>query len=181
LRIKDVGKVELDPQFFDIYSDIDGHPAASIVLKRAPGSNAAEVIESIKTELEQIKKESFPPGMDYEFLEASEDRGMIYAVVQTPPHSTLEYTNAKSHEVQAIAKGIEGVTSVSSYAGYEVLTEGRDSNDGTFLIKLKNRSDRKLTSCQILELLEEKCRTISNAKHEFFEPAEVPELRGQHP
>jgi hypothetical protein len=26
------------------------------------GSNAAEVIESIKTELEQIKKESFPPG-----------------------------------------------------------------------------------------------------------------------
>jgi hypothetical protein len=25
------------------------------------GSNAAEVIESIKTELEQIKKESFPP------------------------------------------------------------------------------------------------------------------------
>jgi multidrug efflux pump subunit AcrB len=173
--------VELDPQFFDIYSDINGHPAASIVLKQAPGSNTAEVIESIKTELEQIKKESFPPGMDYEFLEASEDRGMIYAVVKTPRDSTLEYTNAKSNEVQAIAKGIEGVTSVSSWSGYEVLTEGRSSNDGTFLIKLKNRSDRKLTSRQILELLEEKCRTISNVKLEFFEPAAVPELRGHHP
>src|ERR1700733_14539845 len=67
LRVKDVGQVELGPQFFDIYSDINGHPAASIVLKQAPGSNAAEVIESIKTELELIKKESFPPGMDYEF------------------------------------------------------------------------------------------------------------------
>src|SRR3974390_1541170 len=66
LRLRDVGEVELGPQFFDIYSDINGHPAASIVLKQAPGSNAAEVIEEIKTELEQIKKESFPPGMDYE-------------------------------------------------------------------------------------------------------------------
>src|SRR5438045_8326626 len=81
LRLKDVGEVELGPQFFDIYSDINGHPAASIVLKQAPGSNAAEVIESIKTELEQIKKESFPLGMDYEFaydvskfLEASIDK-----------------------------------------------------------------------------------------------------------
>src|ERR1700756_471437 len=67
LRLKDVGQVELGPQFFDIYSDINGHPAASIVLKQAPGSNAAEVIEAIKAELEQIKRESFPPGMDYEF------------------------------------------------------------------------------------------------------------------
>ncbi len=67
LRIKDIGEVELGPQFFDIYSDINGHPAASIVLKQAPGSNAAEVIEEIKSELEAIKAESFPPGMDYEF------------------------------------------------------------------------------------------------------------------
>src|SRR5436305_14858550 len=43
LRLKDVADVELGSQFFDIYSDINGHPAASIVLKQAPGSNAAEV------------------------------------------------------------------------------------------------------------------------------------------
>src|SRR5271154_3371394 len=83
LRLSHVGEVELGPQFFDIYSDINGHPAASVVLKQAPGSNAAEVIEEIKTELELIKKESFPPGMDYEFaydvskfLEASIDKVM---------------------------------------------------------------------------------------------------------
>ncbi len=188
LRLKDVGEVELGPKSLDIYSDIDGHPSATIVLKQVPGSNAATVIEEVKKKLEQIKEESFPPGMKLEvtydvsaFLEASEDQGMIYAVIQTPPGSTLEYTNAKSHEVQAIAKGIEGVTSVSSLAGYEVLTEGRGSNEGTCLIKLKNRSDRKLTSRQIIEVLEEKCRTISNVKLEFFEPAAVPELRGNHP
>ena len=103
-----------------------------------------------------------------------EDQGMIYGIIQTPPGSTLEYTNAKSHELQAIAKGIEGVTSVSSLAGYEVLTEGRGSNAGTCLINLKNWSDRKLTSRQIIEKLEEKGRQISNVKLEFFEPPAVP-------
>jgi RNA polymerase sigma factor (sigma-70 family) len=187
LRLKDVGEVELGPQFFDIYSDIDGHHSVTIVLKQVPGSNAATVIEEVKKKLEQIKENSWAP-VNFEFtydvsafLEASEDQGMIYAVIQTPPGSTLEYTNAKSREVQAIAKGIEGVTSVSSLAGYEVLTEGRGSNKGTCLIKLKNRSDRKLTSRQIIELLEEKCRTISNVNLEFFEPAAVPALRGHHP
>ncbi len=465
LRLKDVAQVELGPQFFDIYSDINGHPAASIVLKQAPGSNAAEVIEAIKTELEQIKKESFPPGMDYEFaydvskfLDASiekvlhtlleafilvslvvymflgdlrstliptlavpvslvgtffvlrlmglsinlitlfamvlaigvvvddaivvveavhakmaqkhlspyratmevvheisgaiiaitlvmtsvfvpvtfipgavgtfyrefgitmavaivlsgvvaltltpvlcamilkphnpagtdshtsdtdpnthtnraterprglgvkllvalggllvlggvtyvayelwgpfgfglillpfvqgpfdravekvtggyaaivrriatrrtltmavvggfaagivvvntqlatgfipgEDQGIIYAVLQTPPGSTLEYTNAKSQELEKIAKEIEEVTSVTSLAGYEVLTEGRGSNSGTCIINLKNWSDRKRTARQLIVDLEEKCRRMSNVKLEFFEPPAVP-------
>jgi HAE1 family hydrophobic/amphiphilic exporter-1 len=40
LRLKDVADVELGSEFFDIYSDIDGHPSASIVLKQSPGSNA---------------------------------------------------------------------------------------------------------------------------------------------
>ena len=78
LRLKDVAKVELGSSFYDLYSDIDGHPSAAIVLKQTPGSNAAAVIEEVKKKLEEIKKESFPPGMDYEvsydvsnFLDAS--------------------------------------------------------------------------------------------------------------
>jgi hydrophobic/amphiphilic exporter-1 (mainly G- bacteria), HAE1 family len=413
LRIKDVANVELGSEFFDIYSDIDGHPAASIVLKQSPGSNASSVIAEVKKELEQIKKDSFPPGMDYQFaydvskfLNASiekvlhtlveafvlvalvvflflgdwrstliptlavpvsligafffmqifglsinlitlfalvlaigivvdnaivvveavhakmhekplspyratmevvheisgaiiaitlvmtavfvpvtfmpgpvgvfyrqfaitmatsiilsgvvaltltpvlcamllkrpshekkrwrgplalllqafdrgvekvtggyagvlrrivtfrsltlliivgfgvgiyvvnlrlppgfipnEDQGIVYGIIQTPPGSTLEYTNAKSHELQAIAKEVEGVTSVTSLAGYEVLTEGRGSNAGTCIINLKSWSERKKTARQIIEELEEKCREISNVKLEFFEPPAVP-------
>ncbi len=104
----------------------------------------------------------------------SEDQGILYGIIQTPPGSTLEYTNAKSHELQAIAKSVEGVTSVSSLAGYEVLTEGRGSNAGTCLINLKDWSDRKRTSRQIIEELEEKGHQISNVKLEFFEPPAVP-------
>ena len=103
-----------------------------------------------------------------------EDQGIIYAVLQTPPGSTLEYTNAKSQELEEIAKEIEEVTSVTSLAGYEVLTEGRGSNAGTCIINLKTWSDRKRTARQIIEELEEKCRRMTNVKLEFFEPPAVP-------
>jgi hydrophobic/amphiphilic exporter-1 (mainly G- bacteria), HAE1 family len=103
-----------------------------------------------------------------------EDQGMIYGIIQTPPGSTLEYTNAKSHELEEIAKRIEGVHSVSSLAGYEVLTEGRGSNAGTCLINLEKWADRKLTSKQIIAELEHECREMSNVKLEFFEPPAVP-------
>ena len=103
-----------------------------------------------------------------------EDQGIIYAVLQTPPGSTLEYTNAKSQELEAIAKEIEEVTSVTSLAGYEVLTEGRGSNSGTCIINLKTWADRKRTARQIIVDLEEKCRRMSNVKLEFFEPPAVP-------
>ena len=83
----------------------------------------------------------------------NEDQGMIYAIIQTPPGSTLEQTNDVARRVQEIVKDIEGIQSVSSLAGYEVLTEGRGSNAGTCLINLKNWSERKRSVQQIVEEL----------------------------
>src|SRR6476620_10007082 len=88
LRLKDVAEVELGSEFFDIYSDVDGHPAASIVLKQSPGSNAATVIEEIKRELEQIKKDTFPPGMDYEL--AYDVSKFLDASIEKVLHTLLE-------------------------------------------------------------------------------------------
>ncbi|WP_370089383.1 efflux RND transporter permease subunit [Ekhidna sp.] len=77
IRLKDIAEVELSSEFFDIYSNLDGYPAASIVLKQTVGSNASEVIDEVKQNLE-VMRESFPPGMDYKisydvsnFLDAS--------------------------------------------------------------------------------------------------------------
>ncbi|MBL8822723.1 MAG: efflux RND transporter permease subunit [Planctomycetia bacterium] len=103
-----------------------------------------------------------------------EDQGIIYAVIQTPPGSTLEYTNAKSHELQKAAKELDEVSSVTSLAGYEVLTEGRGSNAGTCIINLKNWSERKRTARELMEELEKKCHAITDVKIEFFEPPAVP-------
>jgi HAE1 family hydrophobic/amphiphilic exporter-1 len=104
----------------------------------------------------------------------SEDQGIIYAVIQTPPGSTLEYTNAKSQELRRICKEVGEVTSVTSLAGYEVLTEGRGSNAGTCIINLKAWGDRDRTAREIMVELEEKCQRMSNVKLEFFEPPAVP-------
>jgi Cation/multidrug efflux pump len=60
----------------------------------------------------------------------NEDQGTIYAIVQTPPGSSLEYTNKVMGQLQKITKAVEGVDSVTSMAGYEIMTEGRGSNAG---------------------------------------------------
>ncbi|WP_026210316.1 efflux RND transporter permease subunit [Flexithrix dorotheae] len=104
----------------------------------------------------------------------AEDQGMVYAIVQTPPGSTLERTNDITRELQEIAEHIEGIQSVSALAGYEVLTEGRGSNAGTCLINLKNWSERKHTVDEIIEELEEKAHEIPGATIEFFQPPAVP-------
>ena len=104
----------------------------------------------------------------------AEDQGMVYAIIQTPPGSTLERTNDIARKLQKIAAKVEGVQSVSSLAGYEVLTEGRGSNAGTCLINLKGWSDRKHSAVEIIEELEEKAKAIPGATIEFFQPPAVP-------
>ncbi|MDJ1502986.1 efflux RND transporter permease subunit [Xanthocytophaga agilis] len=104
----------------------------------------------------------------------SEDQGMIYAIIQTPPGSTLERTNDISRQLQEIVEKVDGIKSVSSIAGYEVLTEGRGSNAGTCLINLKPWSERKHTMQEIIYELEEKAKEIPGATIEFFDPPAVP-------
>ncbi len=103
-----------------------------------------------------------------------EDQGMIYAVIQTPPGSTLERTYAVSRQLQEIAKKVDGVESISSLAGYEILTQGRGSNSGTCLINLKPWDKRKHTVKEIIEVLEERAKEIPGAAIEFFDPPAVP-------
>jgi len=104
----------------------------------------------------------------------AEDQGMIYAVIQTPPGATLERTYDVSRQLQQKAKEIEGVQSVSSLAGFEILTQGRGSNSGTCLINLKPWDQRKLTNHEIIEELEQKVKDIPGAAIEFFDPPAVP-------
>lgn len=103
----------------------------------------------------------------------NEDQSTIYAIIQTPPGSTLEKTNEVSRRLQKICEEVEGIESVSSLAGYEIMTEGRGSNAGTCLINLKTWSERKHNVKEIMEELEEKSRGLG-ATVEFFEPPAIP-------
>lgn len=103
----------------------------------------------------------------------NEDQGMIYAIIQTPPGATLERTNEVAKKLQKICEETEGVQSVSSLAGYEIMTEGRGSNAGTCLINLKPWSEREHTVHEIMEELEEETKDLG-AVIEYFEPPAVP-------
>lgn len=103
----------------------------------------------------------------------NEDQGMIYAIIQTPPGATLERTNEVAKKLQKICKEMEGVESVTSLAGYEIMTEGRGSNSGTCLISLKPWSERDHSVNEIMEELEQKTKNLG-AIIEYFEPPAVP-------
>ncbi|NCI45251.1 efflux RND transporter permease subunit [Sediminibacterium soli] len=104
----------------------------------------------------------------------NEDQGMFYAIIQTPPGSSLERTNEIAERLQKVAEGIEGVSSVSSLAGYEILTEGTGSNSGTCLINLKSWEERRHSVQEIILELEEKSKDITGATIEYFQPPAVP-------
>jgi HAE1 family hydrophobic/amphiphilic exporter-1 len=103
----------------------------------------------------------------------NEDQSTIYAIIQTPPGSTLEKTNEVSRRLQKICEEVGGIESVSSLAGYEIMTEGRGSNAGTCLINLKPWHDRDKNVKEIMEELEAKTRGLG-AVVEFFEPPAIP-------
>ncbi|UHO37176.1 efflux RND transporter permease subunit [Chryseobacterium capnotolerans] len=78
LKLKDIAKVEFGAMNYGMVSKTDGRPSASIMMKQRPGSNASEVIESVKAKMEELKGSSFPPGMEFNmaydvsrFLDAS--------------------------------------------------------------------------------------------------------------
>src|ERR1044071_8303537 len=88
LRVKDIADVEFGTSFYDIYSKINGRASAAIMIKQSYGSNASQVIKNIKAKLAEIKKESFPKGMDYEisydvskFLDASMEK-VLHTLVE---------------------------------------------------------------------------------------------------
>jgi HAE1 family hydrophobic/amphiphilic exporter-1 len=103
-----------------------------------------------------------------------EDQGTIYANITAPSGATLERTEKVVNEVQRIASGLEAVNSVSSLAGFSVLSDGTGAVYGMNLISLKNWAQRELSDLEVIELLEEKTRHIKDASIEFFTPPPVP-------
>ena len=104
----------------------------------------------------------------------NEDQGVFYAIINTPPGSTLERTNEVALQIQRVAQGLEDVKSVSSLAGFEILSEGEGANSGTCLVNLKSWDERKHSTQEVMDELEEKTKDIKGANIEFFPPPAVP-------
>ena len=64
VRLKDVARIELGSQTYNLEGRLNGKPAALVALYQLPGSNAIEAADGAKKLMEQIKQ-SFPADMDY--------------------------------------------------------------------------------------------------------------------
>lgn len=104
----------------------------------------------------------------------NEDQGTIYANITTPSGATLERTEDVVDAIQQTAGKIDGVSSVSSLAGYSVLSEGTGATYGMNLISLKTWKERNLSDKAIIDTLKERTKSIRDAKIEYFTPPPVP-------
>ena len=104
----------------------------------------------------------------------NEDQGTFYVSVTTPSGATLERTKKVVNSIQYEAENIEGIESVSTLAGTNILSDGTGATYGTALINLKQWKDRNVSVDDVIASLEEKTKHIKDAQIEFFPPPAVP-------
>lgn len=87
LRLKDVADIELSAQSFASSSITNGYPSVNMAIYQTKGSNAQEIIETIREKLENLKP-NFPKGIDLfipydtnDFLTASIDK-VVHTLIE---------------------------------------------------------------------------------------------------
>jgi hydrophobe/amphiphile efflux-1 (HAE1) family protein len=64
LRLKDVARIELGAQSYNVASALNGQPGVALPIFLQSGANALETAEAIKAKVNELKAK-FPEGMDY--------------------------------------------------------------------------------------------------------------------
>ena len=64
LRLKDLARIELGAQTYDVVGRYNGKPSAILALYQLPGANAVQAAKGVRTAMETLKKR-FPADLDY--------------------------------------------------------------------------------------------------------------------
>lgn len=87
LRLKDVADVELGDEYYNYSSEVNGHPAAMMMINQKAGSNASSTINEIHDVLDDIKG-SLPGGA--EFVVLTDTNKFLYASIHSVIRTLLE-------------------------------------------------------------------------------------------
>lgn len=89
LRLRDIARIDLGSQTYDVVSSQNSKPSASIAVYQSPGSNALSVSKQVRAEMEKLA-ENLPTGVRYEvvldttdFVSASIDEVLVTFVETT--------------------------------------------------------------------------------------------------
>ncbi|HXJ95649.1 MAG TPA: multidrug efflux RND transporter permease subunit [Terriglobia bacterium] len=64
VRVRDVARVELGAQYYNLVSRLNGRPSAIIAVYQLPGSNAVQTADSVRKLMSEMKQR-FPEDIDY--------------------------------------------------------------------------------------------------------------------
>lgn len=87
LRLKDVADVELGDEYYNYSSEVNGHPAAMMLINQKAGSNASSTINEIHEVRDDIKG-SLPEGA--EFVVLTDTNKFLYASIHSVIRTLLE-------------------------------------------------------------------------------------------
>jgi len=104
----------------------------------------------------------------------TEDQGMVYVNVTTPPGATVERTKVILDDVQAALLPLDEVETVSTLAGYSLLTETAGASYGMGMINLVAWEDRDKSVNELIQEYQERVSHITGAEIQFFPPPSVP-------
>lgn len=104
----------------------------------------------------------------------NEDQGMIYVNVNTPPGATLERSEKALNQIQAALLPMNEIETISTLAGYSLMTETEDASYGMGMINLKPWNERDKTAAELLEVYAERTAHIKDAEIQYFLPPTVP-------
>jgi multidrug efflux pump len=72
VRLKDVARVEIGAENYGGSGQMNGHPAAGMMIFPAPGADALKTIERVKEKVEELSKD-FPDGLTFTYVNDSSD------------------------------------------------------------------------------------------------------------
>lgn len=104
----------------------------------------------------------------------TEDQGMVYVNVTTPSGATLERTEHVLNSIQKATKDMEAIESISTLAGYSIMSEVAGASYGMAMINLKSWDERDQKLDAVIKELEERTKNITDASIQYFPPPTVP-------
>jgi HAE1 family hydrophobic/amphiphilic exporter-1 len=104
----------------------------------------------------------------------NEDQGMFYISIASPPGATLERTKEVVDAVAKAGQGLDGVESIASLAGTNILSDGTGATYGTCLVNLRPWSERTRSVHEVIAAYQQRVRHLHGADIEFFPPPSIP-------
>ena len=108
-----------------------------------------------------------------------EDDGYFIAVIQLPPASSLERTQAVGQKVNRILDSYPEVKDYIGISGFSIMGGGEQSNTGTYFVVLKNWDERKgkgHTAAAVVQRFNEMAYGIQEAQIFAMVPPAIPGL-----